>query len=248
MLLHNDHMTEVMLINSKSNETKKLFSENLNSNFDLIFLSYPPRPYDQQHMQHRPPMQHRGGYHGGPPMQHQMRHRFGPMAPNSISSVYQGVAAKIGTGIIDDPLEAFNRIMREKERRKEERRASPPIRRRSRSNEPRRRSPITDRRRSPLRVRSPDARRRSPERRRSPRSEERRRKRSHSYDTRLSRSFSRFVEKTFLSRQNETYSLIVHRSRSRSIRRHSRSPQPRKRTRSPRRISRSRSPSFSISR
>lgn len=139
-------------------------------------------------------MQHRGGYHGGPPMQHQMRHRFGPMAPNSITSVYQGVAAKIGTGIIDDPLEAFNRIMREKERRKEERRASPPIRRRSRSNEPRRRSPLTDRRRSPpIRVRSPDMRRRSPERRgRSPRSEERRRKRSHSYDTRLSRSFSRY--------------------------------------------------------
>lgn len=136
-------------------------------------------------------MQHRGGYHGGPPMQHQMRHRFGPMATNSISSVYQGVAAKIGTGIIDDPLEAFNRIMREKERRKEERRSSP-IRRRSRSNELRRRSPIVDRRRSPPRVRSPEVRRRSPDRRgRSPRSEERRRKRSHSYDTRLSRSFSR---------------------------------------------------------
>ncbi len=145
-------------------------------------------------MQHRPPMQHRGGYHGGPPMQHQMRHRFGPMNPNSITSVYQGVAAKIGSGIIDDPLEAFNRIMREKERRKEERRASPPIRRRSRSNEPRRRSPIPDRRRSPPRVRSPDIRRRSPERRGRSRSvEERRRKRSHSYDTRLSRSFSRFV-------------------------------------------------------
>lgn len=156
--------------------------------------SYPPRQYEQQHMQHRPPMQHRGGYHGAPPMQqHQMqRHRFGPITPNSITSVYQGVAAKIGSGIIDDPLEAFNRIMREKERRKEERRASPPIRRRSRSIEPRRRSPIADRRRSPVRVRSPDIRRRSPERRgRSPRSEERRRKRSHSYDTRLSRSFSR---------------------------------------------------------
>lgn len=155
-------------------------------------FSYPPRPYDQ-HMPHRPPMQHRGGYHGGPPMQHQMRHRFNPMNPNSITSVYQGVAAKIGTGIIDDPLEAFNRIMREKERRKEERRTSPPMRRRSRSNEPRRRSPIVDRRRSPPRVRSPDLRRRSPERRggRSPRSKERRR--SHSYNSRVSRSFSRFV-------------------------------------------------------
>ncbi|XP_053966531.1 E3 ubiquitin-protein ligase RBBP6 [Anastrepha ludens] len=45
--------------------------------------------------------------------------------PNSnLASVYQGVAAKVGTGIIEDPLETFNRLMKEKERRREERRRS----------------------------------------------------------------------------------------------------------------------------
>lgn len=151
---------------------------------------------------HRLPYQHRGAYHGGPPMQHHMRPRFITPQPGSVQSIIQGVEAKIGSGIIDDPLEAFNRIMREKERRKESRRAAAgadgalsPNRRRSRSIEPvRRRSPISDRRRSP-RNRSPEFKRgRSPERRgRSPdrRSEDRRRKRSNSYDTRASRSFSR---------------------------------------------------------
>lgn len=149
---------------------------------------------------HRPQFQHRGGYHGGgPPMQHQMRPRHINPVPGSVASVFQGVAEKIGTGIIDDPLEAFNRIMREKERRKEERRNSPPPRRRSRSIERdpiRRRSPLLDRRRSP-RLRSPENRRgRSPHDRVRPRSierrsEERRRKRSVSYETRMSRSYSR---------------------------------------------------------
>lgn len=154
---------------------------------------------------HRMPYQHRGGggYHGGPPMQHQMRPRHVAPQPGSVASVFQGVAAKIGVGIIDDPLEAFNRIMLEKERRKESRRtaatgvgAVSPNRRRSRSIEPvRRRSPMPERRRSP-RNRSPEIRRgRSPERRgrsNDRRSEERRRKRSNSYDTRASRSFSRY--------------------------------------------------------
>ncbi|XP_068146371.1 E3 ubiquitin-protein ligase RBBP6 [Drosophila tropicalis] len=40
----------------------------------------------------------------------------------SLASIYQGVAAKVGSGLIDDPLEAFNRIMKEKERQKEDRR------------------------------------------------------------------------------------------------------------------------------
>lgn len=67
---------------------------------------------------------------------------------NMVATAFQGVANKIGTGIIEDPLAAFEQIMKEKERRKKERRAaidSPP-RRRSRSGE-RRRSPMD--RRSP---------------------------------------------------------------------------------------------------
>ncbi|XP_017462377.1 PREDICTED: zinc finger CCCH domain-containing protein 13-like isoform X1 [Rhagoletis zephyria] len=43
---------------------------------------------------------------------------------SNLASVYQGVAAKVGTGIIEDPLETFNRLMKEKERRREERRRS----------------------------------------------------------------------------------------------------------------------------
>lgn len=60
---------------------------------------------------------------------------------NIVATVFQGVASKIGTGIIEDPLAAFEQIMKEKERRKKERRAaleSPPPRRRSRSGERRR--------------------------------------------------------------------------------------------------------------
>lgn len=59
---------------------------------------------------------------------------------NIVATVFQGVASKIGPGIIEDPLAAFEQIMKEKERRKKERRAaleSPP-RRRSRSGERRR--------------------------------------------------------------------------------------------------------------
>lgn len=57
-----------------------------------------------------------------------------------MATAFQGVASKIGTGIIEDPLAAFEQIMKEKERRKKERRAleSPPPRRRSRSGERRR--------------------------------------------------------------------------------------------------------------
>uniref|UniRef100_A0A034WTI5 E3 ubiquitin-protein ligase RBBP6 n=1 Tax=Bactrocera dorsalis TaxID=27457 RepID=A0A034WTI5_BACDO len=53
---------------------------------------------------------------------------------SNLASVYQGVAAKVGTGIIEDPLETFNRLMKEKERRREDRRRSME-RRRSWSNE-----------------------------------------------------------------------------------------------------------------
>lgn len=149
----------------------------------------------------RPPFM-RGGYQGAnmppahnPMMPHQMRPRTHvplPTTSNVIASAYQGVAQKFGTGVIDDPLEAFNRIMKEKERRKEERRTevnSPPPRRRTRSPELRRRSPI-DRRRSPRRNSPPDGRGRG----RSPidkRSHSRRR--SASFHSRHSRSFSRYV-------------------------------------------------------
>ncbi|XP_030558535.1 ankyrin repeat domain-containing protein 12 [Drosophila novamexicana] len=44
---------------------------------------------------------------------------------SNLASIYQGVAAKVGTGLIDDPLEAFNRIMKEKEKLKVDRRRSP---------------------------------------------------------------------------------------------------------------------------
>lgn len=90
----------------------------------------------------------------------------GPMNPE-LSNIYQGVAAKVGTGIIDDPLEAFNRIMREKEMRKEERRArSPGEQRRSRSIERRRGSPAMERRGHGSPRRSPDRRMRGGDRRR----------------------------------------------------------------------------------
>lgn len=101
---------------------------------------------------------------------------------NSLASVYQGVQAKVGTGIIDDPLEAFNRIMREKERRKEERRRSPNDHqrgRRSRSIEINRRRSMERRRIS--RGRSPDMR---IDRARVP---EERRRRSSSFSSRGSR-------------------------------------------------------------
>lgn len=91
-----------------------------------------------------------GGGMGGGPIR-------GPNPMNQqLSNIYQGVAAKVGTGIIDDPLEAFNRIMREKELRKAEeeqqRRRSPTDQRRSRERSMERRG----RRGSPAPRRSPD--------------------------------------------------------------------------------------------
>lgn len=72
----------------------------------------------------------------------QIDHSYNSTESNIVATAFQGVASKIGTGIIEDPLAAFEQIMKEKERRKKERRAaadSPP-RRRSRSNERRRSS------------------------------------------------------------------------------------------------------------
>lgn len=118
---------------------------------------YPPNQFGYPK---GPPVDMRSNYGGMPPMNHghiiphqpmpQMHHR--PHAPmsqqsNTVASVYQGVANKIPTGIIEDPLAAFEQIMKEKERRKKERARAmvgSPSRRRSRSME-RRRSP-SDRR------------------------------------------------------------------------------------------------------
>lgn len=69
---------------------------------------------------------------------------------NIVATAFQGVASKIGTGIIEDPLAAFEQIMKEKERRKKERRAaleSPDRSRRGRSRSGERRRSID--RRSP---------------------------------------------------------------------------------------------------
>lgn len=65
-----------------------------------------------------------------------------------MANAFQGVASKIGTGIIEDPLAAFEQIMKEKERRKKERRAVI-------DSSPRRRSRSNERRRSPMERRSP---------------------------------------------------------------------------------------------
>lgn len=114
-----------------------------------------------------------GSFHSMSSMHHNMRPRMIPVPPGSVASVFQGVAAKIGTGVIEDTLSAFNRIMAEKERRKTDRRdrrgASPPRRMgggpgdrrsrsytRSRTRSPRRSSPMMRKR-----SRSPANRRRS---------------------------------------------------------------------------------------
>lgn len=70
---------------------------------------------------------------------------------NQITNIFLsdiGVADKIGTGIIEDPLAAFEQIMKEKERRKKERRVAI-------ESPPRRRSRSIERRRTPLDRRSP---------------------------------------------------------------------------------------------
>lgn len=175
----------------------------------FLALSYPPHygppPQGHSHSMQRPPYMRTGfgGPPSGPMMPHQIRprHHVPPPMPGSIASVYQGVADKIGVGIIDDPLEAFERIMKERERRKDERRGQigdigSPARRRSRTPEGRRRISPDVRRRSPRRNspemrrnRSPiDKRGRSTGERRSP--DDRRRRRSGSFHSR-SRSFSR---------------------------------------------------------
>ncbi|XP_059616019.1 E3 ubiquitin-protein ligase RBBP6 isoform X2 [Phlebotomus argentipes] len=181
---------------------------------------------------------HRVPYHNRMPPGGYPSRGMRPGPPiHTLASVYQGVAAKVGPGIIDDPLEAFNRIMREKERRKERRRS---------------RSPEMDHRRPPRRRisrgRSPDMRRqRSPERR----SEDRRRKRSSSYSrssrsSRTPRKISRSPRKRSRTPRNRTRSrspsFSISRSRSRSI-----SPAGRYRDRGPQHNRNNRSPPHSRS-
>lgn len=155
----------------------------------MVFFSYPPRSYDggmprSSQQQQQPFSSHRGApgghpsaggsrYHNMPAMHHNMRPRPVSIPPGSVASVFQGVAAQIGSGVIEDTLSAFNRIMAEKERRKtdrRDRRVASPSRRlgggpgdrrsrsytRSRTRSPRRSSPMIRKR-----SRSPAHRRRS---------------------------------------------------------------------------------------
>ncbi|XP_062135953.1 LOW QUALITY PROTEIN: uncharacterized protein LOC133845497 [Drosophila sulfurigaster albostrigata] len=107
------------------------------------YMQMPRLPAMHQHMapynngynniQHRPPMSF--GHYQNQPV-HQINAPYIPpgnmninpsqtFQSSNLASIYQGVAAKVGTGLIDDPLEAFNRIMKEKEKQKVERRRSP---------------------------------------------------------------------------------------------------------------------------
>ncbi|XP_055916777.1 E3 ubiquitin-protein ligase RBBP6 isoform X2 [Eupeodes corollae] len=104
--------------------------------------------------------------------------RMRQMAPHAnIQPYYQGMAGPIETGIIEDPLEAFNRIMKEKEKRKEMKRLAterserhrPPAMSKRGPREPsplaekrirHRSSPVNERRnRSPLRQEKPSSHR-----------------------------------------------------------------------------------------
>ncbi|KAH8291319.1 hypothetical protein KR054_010566 [Drosophila jambulina] len=95
-------------------------------------------------MGQRPPLSY-VPYQNQPPV-HPMRTPYGssggsmnmnmssqPFQSPNLASIYQGVAAKVGSGLIDDPLEAFNRIMKEKERKKVDRFRSTDHHHRSRS-------------------------------------------------------------------------------------------------------------------
>ncbi|KAH8261568.1 hypothetical protein KR044_011432 [Drosophila immigrans] len=129
------------------------------------YMQMPRLPAMHQHMgpynngynniQHRPQMNF--GHYQNQPV-HQMNTQYIPpgnmninpsqtFQSSNLASIYQGVAAKVGTGLIDDPLEAFNRIMKEKEKQKVERRRSPGHHRSRSPGRPRHRfkSPIYDR-------------------------------------------------------------------------------------------------------
>ncbi|SPP73237.1 blast:E3 ubiquitin-protein ligase RBBP6 [Drosophila guanche] len=109
------------------------------------YMQMPRGPPPLHMMGHHIPPQYSNGYNNmgqRPPLSfvpyqnqpvHPIRAQYGPSGGNmnmnmsqqfqspNLASIYQGVAAKVGSGLIDDPLEAFNRIMKEKERQKSER-------------------------------------------------------------------------------------------------------------------------------
>ncbi|XP_022223846.2 E3 ubiquitin-protein ligase RBBP6 [Drosophila obscura] len=109
------------------------------------YMQMPRGPPPLHMMGHHIPPPYSNGYNNmgqRPPLSfvpyqnqpvHPIRAQYGPSGGNmnmnmsqqfqspNLASIYQGVAAKVGSGLIDDPLEAFNRIMKEKERQKSER-------------------------------------------------------------------------------------------------------------------------------
>ncbi|XP_037956931.1 E3 ubiquitin-protein ligase RBBP6 isoform X2 [Teleopsis dalmanni] len=114
----------------------------------------------------------------------------------NLASVYQGVAAKVGPGIIDDPLEAFNRIMKEKEKRKQDNRMMDFRRSRSieHQHKDHRLSPYDRKGRQPMR-----------EKREHSRDQDRRYNRVREKDTRYSRrrSYS-YSDRNTRSRSNSS--------------------------------------------
>lgn len=154
-------------------------------------------------MRFEPPNNYQGPirhHHGPPAMMRPMHDSYGirhqrPQINHLANAVTHNIQQRYGTGIIDDPLEAFNRIMREKEMRKDRYRRSPHNDRRSRSFE---------RKRSPVRQYSPDGRRGI--KNYPPKN----RKRSRSFKSNSSKSYSRSRSR---SRNRSTRG----RSKSRSI-------------------------------
>ncbi|XP_070493388.1 E3 ubiquitin-protein ligase RBBP6-like isoform X2 [Chironomus tepperi] len=147
----------------------------------------PHQPYyghnHHHHQQNMRPMryEHRdfhgmNKHHNLPPMHAPMNDHYGmryqPPSTNLANMVTQNIQQRFGTGIIEDPLEAFNKIMREKEMRKDRFKRS----------------------RSPLRQYSPDMRQKSPIRRRK-RTRSFSSGSSKSYSRSRSRSFERHYPK-----------------------------------------------------
>lgn len=147
----------------------------------------PPGPYfppnQMRPMRFEPPNNYQGPirhHHGPPSLMRPVHDNYGmrprPQINHLANAVTHNIQQRYGTGIIDDPLEAFNRIMREKELRKDRYRRSPHTDRRSRSFE---------RKRSPARQYSPDGRRGA--KNYPPKN----RKRSRSFKSHSSKSYSR---------------------------------------------------------
>ncbi|KAH8254691.1 hypothetical protein KR032_011683 [Drosophila birchii] len=149
----------------------------------MMPMHMPPYNNGYNSMGQRPPLSY-VPYQNQPPV-HPMRTPYGssggsmnmpmssqPFQSPNLASIYQGVAAKVGSGLIDDPLEAFNRIMKEKERKKVDR---------FRSNDHHHRSRSPDRQRH--RFKSPVYEKDSPrDNHKDKRPRSRERKREYSYE------------------------------------------------------------------